>query len=320
MIVVTGGAGFIGSRIVKKLNQEGYTNIIVVDDLTDGSKFTNIVDCRIVDYIDKQDFLNQILKNEITYSISSFFHQGACSVTMELNGHYMMKNNFDYSKHLLHYAINKKIPFIYASSASVYGNNVISTMEQQYERPLNIYGYSKLLFDNYVRRLLATTENQIVGLRYFNVYGSGETHKGDMASVVFHWNQQIVKTGVIKVFEGCDGYDHGEQSRDFIYVDDVVNVNIWFFKHTDQKGIYNVGTGKSRSFNEVARTVLNFHQQGSIQYIPFPQHLYKHYQKFTQADLTTLRRTGYSLPFTMIEEGISKYLKELNKISADALT
>lgn len=309
MLIVTGGAGFIGSNIVKELNQRGHKNILVVDDLTDGTKFKNLADCDIADYLDKADFLNHILANhEFAEPIEAIFHQGACSTTTEWDGQFMLRNNYDYSKHLLHYCLERRIPFIYASSAAVYGGGTTFKEDKQFEAPLNVYGYSKFLFDQYVRRLLPNAKSQIVGLRYFNVYGPRENHKGSMASVAFHLNNQLPKEGHVKLFEGCDGYTNGEQQRDFVYVGDAVNVNLWFQQNPTQSGIYNVGTGRSESFNAVAQAVIAWHKQGEIKYIPFPDHLRGRYQSFTQADITALRAAGYTGTFKTVAEGTKEYL------------
>lgn len=313
MIIVTGGAGFIGSNIVKELNQRGRTDIIVVDDLSDGTKFKNIADCEIADYMDYQDFLDK-LQNDFQFpKIEAIFHQGACSTTTEWNGRYMMDINYEYSKVLLHYCLDYEIPFIYASSAAVYGAGKVFKEERQFENPLNVYGYSKFLFDQYVRRLLPTAKSQVVGLRYFNVYGPRENHKGGMASVAFHFNNQIQKDGYVKLFEGCDGYADGEQLRDFIYVGDAVAVNLWFFDHANKSGIFNTGTGRAESFNAVAHAVIDFHQQGRVQYIPFPDSLRGCYQSFTQADIANLRGAGFDASFKTVAEGVKSYLEWLNQ-------
>ena len=314
MIIVTGGAGFIGSNIVKGLNARGYTNILVVDDLTDGHKFTNLVDAQFYDYLDKDDFLEYILTDEeFPDEIEAIFHQGACSTTTEWNGRFMMENNYDYSKELLHYALEHRIPFIYASSAAVYGNNKVFAETLQNEKPINVYGYSKFLFDQYVRRYLKENESQVVGLRYFNVYGPGEAHKGGMASVAYHLNQQLQDNGVVKLFEGCEGYGNGEQCRDFVYVDDVVSVNLWFLDHPNVSGIFNCGTGRNEPFNNVAKAVLDWHGRGELQYIPFPDKLKGHYQSYTQADLTALNKVGYDKSFKTVAEGTKAYLDVMNK-------
>ena len=231
MIIVTGGAGFIGSNLVKGLNLRGNDEILVVDNLSNGQKYKNLVDCQIADYIDKQDFINLLQQGGFKAKpIKAVFHQGACSSTTDWDGRYMMQNNYEYSKTLLHYCQEQQIPFIYASSAAVYGADPTFKEQLAFESPLNVYGYSKFQFDQYVRRLLPSLTTQVVGLRYFNVYGPRETHKGSMASVAFHLNNQIKEGNSLRLFEGSDGHGNGEQRRDFIYVGDVVNVNLWFFR------------------------------------------------------------------------------------------
>jgi ADP-L-glycero-D-manno-heptose 6-epimerase len=312
MIVVTGGAGFIGSNLVKGLNEQGRTDILVVDDLENGAKFVNLVDCEIQDYMDKDEFLSAIQsQKEFLPPIEAILHQGACSTTTEWDGRYMLRNNYDYSKHLLYYCMKHKIPFIYASSAAVYGAGKVFKEQREHETPLNVYGYSKFLFDQYVRRLLPTAKNQIVGLRYFNVYGPREQHKGAMASVAFHFRNQIRDAGKVRLFEGSDGYADGEQRRDFIYVGDAVAVNLWFLQQRGKSGIFNLGTGKSHSFNEVARAVIKAEGKGLIEYIPFPVHLRGRYQSFTEADISALHAAGYTQPFKDIEQGVRAYMEWL---------
>jgi len=312
MIIVTGGAGFIGSNIVQGLNAKGIEDILVVDDLTDGTKFKNIADGRIADYMDKDDFLDSVLGGDLDdVKIEAIFHEGACSSTTEWDGQFMMENNYEYSKTLFHFCQTQKIPFIYASSASVYGGGSVFKEDLANEEPLNVYGYSKFLFDQYVRA--QTLTSQVVGLRYFNVYGPREQHKGSMASVAFHLNNQLLEKGEIKLFAGCDGYGDGEQVRDFVYVGDVVDVNLWFMANPTVSGIFNCGTGKSQPFNDVAKGVLDYHQKGDLSYIPFPEHLVGHYQSFTEADLTTLRAVGYKGTFKTVSEGVKHYMEWLNK-------
>ncbi|HED39238.1 MAG TPA: ADP-glyceromanno-heptose 6-epimerase [Chromatiales bacterium] len=315
MIIVTGGAGFIGSNIVKALNERGREDILVVDDLKDGVKFRNIADCEIADYWDKDDFLAFIEGGEsFPLEVDAIFHEGACSATTEWDGKYMMRNNFEYSKRLLHYCLEQKIPYLYASSASVYGAGPNFKEERQFEEPLNVYGYSKFLFDQYVRRILPSAESQVVGFRYFNVYGPREQHKGSMASVAFHLNNQLLAgDGVVKLFEGSDGYGDGEQRRDFIYVSDVVDVNLWCFDNPGCSGIFNLGTGRSQSFNDVANAVISYHNKGRLEYIPFPDHLKGSYQSFTEADMSALRTAGYRADFKTVEEGVHAYLAWLNR-------
>lgn len=307
MIIVTGGAGFIGSNIVHALNQRGENNIIITDDLTDGSKFKNLVDLKFKDYIDKDEFL---LKLNSLKNIKAIFHEGACSDTTEWNGKYMLNNNYEYSKILFHYCQQKKIPFIYASSAAVYGLNTTCKVDPAYEQPLNVYGYSKLLFDNYVRQHQKKT-SQVVGLRYFNVYGPREFHKNKMASVALHCHNQLLSTGEMKLFEGSGGYGDGEQRRDFIYVKDVAAVNLWFLDNPHTSGIFNLGTGKSQSFNDVANAVLKWHGKGEIVYVPFPEHLKNHYQHFTEADMSLLEKAGCDHTFKTVASGVKDYLDDI---------
>lgn len=313
MIVVTGGAGFIGSNIVKGLNQRGRNDILVVGDLSDGKKFQNLVDCDIADYMDKDDFLNRITTGKRLGKIDAVFHQGACSSTTEWDGRFMLQNNYDYSKAVLHYCMKRKIPFLYASSAAVYGGGQVFREDPSYEAPLNVYGYSKLLFDQYVRRQLPKAKSPIVGFRYFNVYGPREQHKGSMVSVAYQLHHQLLEQGKVKLFAGCDGYGDGEQSRDFIYVSDVVDVNLWFLDHPQHSGIFNVGTGASQPFNAIAQAVIDWHGKGKTEYIPFPEHLKGCYQSFTQGDIARLRSAGYTKPFKNVAQGVKLYLDWLSK-------
>ncbi|WP_300425842.1 ADP-glyceromanno-heptose 6-epimerase [uncultured Thalassolituus sp.] len=322
MIIVTGGAGFIGSNIVKTLNGMGRTDIIVVDDLTDGRQFYNISDCDITDYLDKNDFIQRVqLDDGLLDDVEVIFHEGACSSTTEWDGKFMMENNYEYSKIILHACLEKGIPFLYASSASVYGGSDVFKEERRHEKPLNVYGYSKWQFDQYVRQLQHTYPNdtfpsQVVGFRYFNVYGPREQHKGSMSSVAFHFNNQIKDQGLCKLFGETEGYAAGEQRRDFVYVGDVVKVNLWFWKHSDKSGIFNLGTGQCQSFNDVADAVIAWHSargtEGKKEYIPFPEHLKGAYQSFTEADISALRAAGYADAFATVEEGVTEYMDWLN--------
>jgi ADP-L-glycero-D-manno-heptose 6-epimerase len=325
MIVVTGGAGFIGSNIVRGLNLRGYTDILVVDDLTEGDKFLNMVDGKISDYLHKDDFRQRIAKGQVG-NIEAIFHQGACSDTTERNGHYMMDNNYRVTLELFQHCQANKIPLIYASSAAVYGAGPVYAEDPLYESPLNVYGYSKFLFDQVLRRHLHALTAPVVGLRYFNVYGPNEQHKGRMASVAFHNMNQFQAEGHVRLFGGWDGYVDGGQLRDFVYVDDVVDVNLFFLDHPQKSGIFNCGTGRAQPFNDVARTVVNtlrasrdkpelalqeLVSQKAIQYIAFPEDLKGRYQSHTQADLTQLRAAGYDKPFRDVQAGVAQYVQTL---------
>jgi ADP-L-glycero-D-manno-heptose 6-epimerase len=312
MIIVTGGAGFIGSNIVRGLNERGRADILVVDDLRDGAKFRNLVDCEILDYLDKDDFIDQ-LRGGIApaEAVQAVFHLGACTRTTEQDGRYLMRNNYGYSRRLLQFCLERGAAFIYASSASVYGGGGVFVEHRDNEAPLNAYGYSKFLFDQHVRRLLPAARTQIAGLRYFNVYGPCEQHKAEMASVAWHLSRQLERGENLRLFGGCDGHADGEQQRDFVYVGDVVDVNLWFLDHSDRSGIFNVGTGVSRSFNALAAAVIRWYGRGAIEYLPFPDHLRGRYQSSTRADLTALRAAGYDRPFRSLEEGVPLYLEWL---------
>ena len=312
MHIVTGGAGFIGSNVVQALTERGCDDVVVVDDLTDGHKFVNISDLNIADYLDKDDFIDRLSADKkFAKGITAILHLGACSETTEWDGRFMMQNNYSYSQKLLHHCLLNKAQFIYASSAAVYGGAKEFVEDPLFENPLNVYGYSKIQFDRYVRRVAANAESQVVGLRYFNVYGPREQHKGSMASVAFHFNNQISGEGVANLFMGTDGYDDGEQLRDFVYIDDISNVNLWFLDNPTVSGIFNAGTGRAQSFNDVANAVIQWHGKGKIRYVPFPDHLRGAYQSFTQADLTQLRQSGCDVEFRPVEEGVKHYLDQL---------
>ena len=314
MIIVTGGAGFIGSNLVRALNAAGHADILVVDDLRDAHKIQNLSDCRIADYLDMHEFGTRIAAGqEFGPKPAVIFHQGACTDTTEWNGLLMMRTNYDYSRHLLRYATERRVPLIYASSASVYGAGREFRVSEECERPINVYAFSKLMFDRHVRQVTATFRSPVIGLRYFNVYGPGEAHKGRMASVIHHFREQLQSGDEIRLFSGSDGYGDGEQVRDFIHVDDIVAVNLWAWQRAGKSGLFNLGTGQARSFNDVARAVLKWHGRGRIQYIPFPEHLQGSYQSYTQADLTGLRAAGYDADFVPIEAGVPRYLDALAK-------
>ena len=325
--IVTGAAGFIGANIVKGLNNRGCNDVIAVDNLTQADKFVNLADHHIIDYFDKVDFIEKVKARKIAKP-EAIFHEGACSDTMEHNGHYMMENNYRYTLELFRWCQEEKIPFIYASSAATYGASNVFKEDIRYEKPLNVYGYSKYLFDQVLRKEMQKgLTAPVAGLRYFNVYGPHEQHKGRMASVAYHQFHQFRKDGKVKLFEGCLGYTNGAQMRDFVYVDDVVDVN-FFCLDKSVSGIYNCGTGKAQQFNDVALTVVNTLReqegkaalslaeavnQGFIEYIPFPEALVGKYQAYTQADLTELRKAGCEVKFKSVQEGTRLYMLELLK-------
>jgi ADP-L-glycero-D-manno-heptose-6-epimerase len=326
--IVTGAAGFIGANIVKALNDRGITDVIAVDNLKKADKFKNLVDCEIADYLDKEEFLQMVIDGAFEGDVAAVFHEGACSDTMETDGRYMMENNFRYSTTLLDFCQQNDAQFLYASSASVYGAGRIFQESREHEGPLNVYGYSKFLFDQYVRRMWNNRTAQIAGFRYFNVYGPREQHKGRMASVSYHLFNQYQAEGRVRLFEGCDGYPNGAQQRDFIYVEDVVKVNLHFLDHPDQSGIFNVGTGASQTFNDVAVATVNgcrkaqgekalslkeMQDLGILEYIPFPEALKGKYQSFTQADVSALRAAGYTEPLLTVEQGVGKYVEYLHQ-------
>jgi len=317
MIVVTGGAGFIGSNLVKALNARGHHDVLVVDDLSDGTKFVNLADCTLGDYLDKDDFLARVraaLNGEASHlpPIEAIFHEGACSDTTEWDGRFMLDNNFEYSKVLLHFCQREGIPFLYASSAATYGGSEVFVEAPEHEKPLNVYGYSKLLFDQYVRARHASFTSQVVGFRYFNVYGPREQHKGKMASVAYHHHTQISAGQSVKLFGAWDGYAAGMQSRDFVYVGDVVDVNLWFWDHPEASGIFNLGTGRAEPFKAIGETVVDYYDRGRIEYIEFPEELKGRYQSYTRADISRLREAGYDREFRTVAQGVREYLEWLN--------
>lgn len=331
--VVTGAAGFIGSNLVRALNARGVTDIIAVDDLADGDKFVNLADCDIADYVDKERFIELLQEGALNAAIEAILHQGACSDTTERDGRYMMRNNYEYSKTLLDFCSDEEVPCIYASSAAVYGARTGFRENPESEAPLNVYGYSKLLFDQIVRRRGVGGGAQVVGLRYFNVYGDREQHKGRMSSVAYHFFNQYRALGSVKLFEGSGGYGDGEQRRDFISVEDVVRVNLYFLEHPQTSGVFNVGTGAAQSFNDVAVATVNacrvsreepeldladMRREGIVRYIPFPEDLKGRYQNYTQADISALRAAGYDAPFLTVEQGVRRYCERLLQAAAEA--
>ena len=321
-VVVTGAAGMIGSNLVHGLNRIGIDDVIGVDDMTDGPKYKNLLGAQLSDYVDKSEFYTRFARGEFG-QVDAVLHQGACSDTMEHNGRFMMETNYRCSKDLLDACQAQGTRLLYASSAATYGGSASFREEPEFERPLNVYGYSKLLFDNVVRRLLPTSGAQIAGFRYFNVYGPREQHKARMASVAFHHFNQFRETGKVKLFGEYGGYGPGLQSRDFVSVDDVVAVNLWFLEHPDRSGIFNLGSGQAQPFNDVAVATVNaaralngeaalplaaLVQGGQIEYIAFPDALVGKYQSFTEADLSRLRATGCQHAFADVATGVKAYV------------
>ena len=322
MIIVTGGAGFIGANLVHELNRAGERDILVVDNLKpapnlSGPKFLNLAGADYADYMDKREFRQALAAGHFANSdIKAILHQGACSNTLEDDGQYMMDNNHAYSKELLHFALDRTIPFVYASTAATYGASTSFAVDPANERPLNVYGYSKLVFDNYLRRLMPAIKSTVLGLRYFNVYGPREQHKGRMASVIHHFTKQLLDTGTIRMFEGSGGYADGEQRRDFVFVKDLARINMFFGGLVPDsptqpvQAIVNAGTGHARTFKDVARSLMAVHGEGKIEYVPFPGDLKNRYQHFTEADISGLRAAGYTKPFTELEDGVRQTFAE----------
>ena len=325
-IVVTGAAGFIGSNLIKGLNARGIDDIIAVDDLTEGDKFRNLADLQIADYVDADDFYD--LFAEGAYGqVEAVFHEGACSDTMESDGKYMMDNNYTLSCELFQACQEQGTRLLYASSAATYGGSDTFSESPEFERPLNVYGYSKLLFDQRLRRELGTKYEraitQVAGFRYFNVYGPREQHKGRMASVAFHQFNQFMAEGKVRLFGEYGGYSPGGQMRDFVFIDDVVAVNLWFLDNPGKSGIFNLGTGRAQPFNDVAIAVVNTLRKADsvallsleeatygslIDYISFPPALVGKYQSYTQADLRALRAMGCDHAFADVQSGVAAYM------------
>jgi ADP-L-glycero-D-manno-heptose 6-epimerase len=317
MFIVTGGAGFIGSNLVRALNARGSADILVVDELTNGRKFANLADARIADYLDRDDFRDRIRDNAEFGKVDAVFHQGACSDTTEWDGRYMMDTNFEFSKELATWCQTHGVPLIYASSAAVYG---ISGNFREFdggEKPLNVYGWSKWVFDQWLMQRWNHLDTRVVGFRYFNVYGPGEAHKGRMASVIHHFSRQVSETGKVRLFAGSHGYGDGEHRRDFVHVGDIARLNLWAFDNA-VSGIFNAGTGTDRSFNDVARAVIRWHEKGTIEYVPFPDDLKAAYQPYTKADLDRLNAAGYRDAFTPIEDGVRLTLNALAQARGQA--
>ena len=320
-VVVTGAAGMIGSNLVHGLNAIGIDDVIAVDELTDGPKYRNLLGAQLADYFDKDEFYPRFIRGEFG-RVDAVLHQGACSDTMEHNGRFMLDNNYRCSKNLLDACQAQGTRLLYASSAATYGGSASFREEPAFERPLNVYGYSKLLFDNIVRRMLPGATSQVAGFRYFNVYGPREQHKGRMASVAFHHFNQFRETGHVKLFGDYGGYAPGQQSRDFVHVDDVVAVNLWFLQYPQHSGIFNLGSGRAQPFNDVAVATVNtarafrgetaltldeMVRAGLVQYIDFPPALVGKYQCLTEADMTRLRALGYTPEFANVGEGVARY-------------
>ncbi len=324
--IVTGAAGFIGSRLVEALNREGISEILAVDDLESGEKVKNLARLEIQDYLDKRDFLTRVTAGHFDGAADVLLHQGANTDTMEANGRRMMEDNYEYSKALLDWCQEEEIPLIYASSAAVYGAGRKFVEARENENPLNVYAYSKFLFDQYARGRFEHRTAQIAGLRYFNVYGPNEAHKKEkkMHSIALQAFEQYQAEARVSLFAGSDGYGDGEQRRDFVHVDDAVAVNLWLLENREASGIFNCGTGRAQTFNQVAAAVINA-LRGTraspqelaagklIQYIPFPAQLQGKYQSYTQADLSRLRAAGLPGEFMSVEDGVAAYVKELMK-------
>ena len=322
MIIVTGGAGFIGSNLVHQLNAIGEHDILVVDNLApaphlNSPKFLNLAGAHFSDYMDKGEFRAALRAGEFEgQKIRAILHQGACSNTLEDDGRYMMDNNFTASKELFHFATTRRIPFVYASTAAVYGASTAFTEQSENERPLNVYGFSKLAFDDYVRARKSQIKSTVVGLRYFNVYGPRERHKGRMSSVLHHFTAQLISTGTIRMFEGSGGYADGEQRRDFVFVHDLAHINMFFaglLPNSPSRivhAIVNAGTGEARTFKAVAEALMQVHGAGKIEFIPFPGDLKDRYQHYTQAETNSLRQAGYSAQFTSLEDGVRQTFAE----------
>ncbi len=326
-IVVTGAAGFIGSNIIKGLNERGIDDIVAVDDLTDGDKFRNLADLRIADYVDADLFYDAFADGFFGH-VEAVFHEGACSDTMENDGKYMMDNNYTTSCGLFRACQDRGTRLLYASSAATYGGSETFRESPEFEKPLNVYGWSKLLFDQRMRRELGASferaAHQVAGFRYFNVYGPREQHKGRMASVAFHQFNQLRKDGKVRLFGEYGGYEPGEQRRDFIHVDDVVAVNLWFYDRPQHSGIFNLGTGRAQPFNDVAVAVINASRQGPplvaqaaveaglLEYIAFPDALRGKYQCHTEADLRALRSVGCEHSFVDVQNGVARYMQWLS--------
>ncbi len=321
-VVVTGAAGMIGANLVHGLNAIGIDDIIAVDDLSDGAKYKNLLGASLSDYFDRRDFYERFERRQFG-RVDCVFHEGACSDTMEHDGRLMLELNYRASKTLLDACQAQSVRLLYASSAATYGGSASFREVPEFERPLNVYGWSKLLFDNAVRRALPAATTQVAGFRYFNVYGPREQHKGRMASVAFHHFEQWQAAGKVTLFGDYGGYAAGEQRRDFVFVDDVVAVNLWFLAHPEASGIFNLGSGRAQPFNDVALAVVNagraaqgdaalpiseLVRTGQVEYVDFPPALIGKYQCLTEADLARLRGVGCDHAFSDVAQGVGHYI------------
>lgn len=313
MIVVTGGAGFIGSAIVWKLNQLGKTNIIIVDELSKDEKWKNLIGLKYEDFVNKLEFIEQVLDDVIPYNVEAIVHMGANSSTTEKDADHLIDNNYNYTKELAKYCVEKHIRFIYASSAATYGDGELGFNDDESKletlRPLNMYGYSKQLFDLWAKR--NAISDRIVGIKYFNVYGPNEYHKGDMRSVVHKAFEQVRDAGKVRLFKSLNPkYKDGEQMRDFVYVKDAVDMTLFFLDKPDINGIYNVGAGKARTWNDLVTSLFNaVGKPVNIEYIDLPNHLADKYQYFTEANLGKIKNAGYEKSTISLEDGVTDYVK-----------
>jgi ADP-L-glycero-D-manno-heptose 6-epimerase len=312
MIIVTGGAGFIGSAFVWKLNQEGIEDIVIVDQLGSDDKWKNLVNLRFADYIHKDEFMNLVLADEVPFEASAVIHMGACSSTTERDADYLWENNYLYSRELAEWALRHSARFIYASSAATYGDGSLG-FSDDHERisqlkPINMYGYSKQIFDLWV--LKNKLEDKMVGIKFFNVFGPNEYHKGDMTSVIYKAFNQIRETGKMRLFKSYrKEYPDGGQMRDFIYVKDCLNVMWWFLKNPEVNGIYNLGTGKARTWKDLIKAVFAaLERKANIQYIEMPVALRNQYQYFTEAQMNKLKSAGCPVTFAPLEETVRDYV------------
>jgi len=313
MIIVTGGAGFIGSALIAALNKRQITDILVVDELGTVQKWKNLCNLSFADYVEKDDFLEMIIGDKLNSSLEAVFHLGACSDTTETNASYLIKNNYEYSKLLAQWATADNVRFIYASSAATYGDGSAGFIDDQEKidilKPLNMYGYSKQLFDLWSRR--AGLLKNIAGLKYFNVFGPNEYHKADMRSFVVKAFEQISATGKVHLFKSYKPkYADGEQLSDFIYVKDAVEMTLFFYDNPQISGLFNIGTGKARSWNDLVKAVFAaMNKKLNIEYIEMPESLRGQYQYFTEADITSLRKAGFDKEITTLEDAVKDYVQ-----------